>query len=108
MRVPMNKCYYCGRENQDGAVNCFECGTRLGVSIVKSEARGAKKPGIPISFRARIRFCIMAWFATAVAMAIWEPDSLQAVLWWPLGISFFWPAGQDRVVYLILGWLYYV
>ena len=26
----MKKCSYCGRENQDAALNCIECGTEFG------------------------------------------------------------------------------
>src|SRR5215470_9800464 len=62
----MQKCTYCGRENDDGASNCSECGTAL-TPVVEAEP-GAKSPRRARGEQLMRRGVI--WFAGGLAVTV--------------------------------------
>jgi hypothetical protein len=69
----MNKCNYCGRDNEDNATHCRECGTELTAAHppAKCEAAGEAEPIIAASAgqKGTIGFSIEYWLLCAIAIS---------------------------------------
>jgi len=69
----MKACRYCGRENEDGAVFCAECGTAYNESLSPEE-------GIPALPLAKRLHELNAWSATAILLAYLVASVICVVL----------------------------
>jgi len=109
----MKRCSYCGRENQDEAVHCFECGTGFVTASAVAEVAEAKLPD-QIPFRTRWILWAVAWAITAILLTIDVPGVWQAFWLFPLcaPVSYLLgnivTAGDDWTLIISCGWLYYI
>ncbi len=103
----MTKCTYCGRENEDDAANCRECGTVLrevpapsADSQITPEALAAKeiealfKPFVEVTsispgnpFLLFIEFIVGGWIFILISVVIGVPSILVGLLLYPLFIK---------------------
>jgi zinc-ribbon domain len=69
----MNKCGYCGRDNEDNATHCRECGTELITAhpLTKCEAAAEAEPITTASVdqKRTIGFSIEYWLLLAIAIS---------------------------------------
>ena len=69
----MQKCSYCGRENNDGTLNCSECGTPLiahGAEVEASEDSGVENPRRALGEKLMRRGVI--WFVGGLAVTLFS------------------------------------
>ena len=78
----MKKCSYCGRENEDGAAYCRECGTP---AVEKIEDPGQTNPKLSIFAKASAMVgCVAAGTALVISLqffAVGRGDSVRAMGW---------------------------
>jgi hypothetical protein len=74
-RTIMKACGYCGRENEDSATFCVECGTAFEEKVPPEQEQ--RIPGLPLAKRLHE---LNAWSATAILLACLASHVICAIL----------------------------
>ncbi len=109
------KCSYCGRENTEEAVHCYECGTSfLPEPIVEPRK---KEPKPPILFRWKLCLIGLAWIAAGARLFAIDPNQSPEVslIWFSIATPFgvlailfqYMTQWGGEYLHPAAGWLYY-
>jgi hypothetical protein len=84
----VRSCTYCGRENNEQAVHCFECGTELVRLNQPSRTPKIRVPMTPRTLKAIVRSGIFILFAVCVSIGIDVTHSFKSPIF-PSGYILF-------------------
>ncbi len=114
----MKTCPNCWCMNNDEAENCQKCGTKFALwegarpLPVSNEER--PKFSDPISTTTKWRFWLGAWGFVILASVMASPASILAAPFFPIGLLFWLPNGEDKAIKggmmegWVFGWMFYL
>jgi hypothetical protein len=98
----MQKCSYCGRENEDAEHFCRECGTALRDLPPRPSAMDLD---ILVPLRWRIKRVSIACILTLIAMMVPNPSIIVFAMFFPAPLGLI--LRTENMFPIIVGWLIY-